>query len=377
MSLPQKIMTIKRLCFIIILLTLVACQQQETIVLPTRVVIVIPSDTPTPLPTLTHTPTYTLTPTITASPTITNTPTFDPEAPTATPYTPSMTPYLTSTPYQMDVPPQIIVIPPASDQQPIIDPQSIMPVPQAPPVPITLPDAFIYGRSVEGRDLYARRFGYGEQVIFLVGGIHGGYESNTTDLINQMIAYYTQNPSQVLPPLTLVLIPSANPDGGARGRTLEGRFNASGVDLNRNWGCGWEATAYFQSQVVNAGNAPFSEPETVALASLISDVRPRAVLFYHSAANGVYAGACGGQGGSEALGQVLGVATGYNFGEAFSAYPVTGTAPSWVDSLNIASVDVELSTASDTEFEKNVRGITAVQCWLVGEGSGLFRQCAN
>ena len=129
--------------------------------------------------------------------------------------------------------------------------------------------------------------------------------------------------------------------------------------------------------MVSAGGAPFSEPETLALASLIRDVRPQAVLFYHSAANGVYAGDCGGNGNSATLGQVLGVATGYNFGEAFSAYPVTGTAPSWVDSLGIASADVELATANDTEFERNVHGLTAVQCWLVGEGSGLFRQCAN
>jgi hypothetical protein len=374
MSLPQKIMTIKRLCFIIILLTLTACQQEETIILPTRVVIVIPTETPTPLPTLTHTPTYTLTPTITPSPTITNTPTIDPSAPTATPFTPSPTPYLTSTPYQMDFPPDIIIIPPAEEQA-IVQPPIFQP--QAPPVPVMLPDAFHYGRSVEGRDLYARRLGYGEQVIFLVGGIHGGYESNTTDLINQMIAHYTQNPSQILPTISLVLIPSANPDGASRGRTLEGRFNANGVDLNRNWGCGWEATAYFQSQVVSAGGAPFSEPETIALASLISDVRPSAVLFYHSAANGVYAGNCGGDGSSAILGQVLGVATGYNFGESFSAYPVTGTAPSWVDSLNIPSVDVELATASEAELERNIRGLTAIQCWLVGEGSGLFRQCAN
>jgi len=147
-----------------------------------------------------------------------------------------------------------------------------------------LPDAFVYGKSVEGRDLYARRFGTGDKLLMLVGGIHTGFEANTVTLVNQLIAHFERNPHDVLPGIMLVMIPSANPDGLERGRTIKGRFNANGVDLNRNWDCDWSAEAVWKEQTVDPGTYPFSEPETQALASLILDTRPAAVLFYHAAA---------------------------------------------------------------------------------------------
>jgi hypothetical protein len=229
-----------------------------------------------------------------------------------------------------------------------------------------LPGAFVFGQSVQGRDLSARRFGQGNAMLMLVGGIHGGFESNTTDLINELISHFNANSGDILPGVTLVLIPALNPDGVAMGRRIEGRFNANAVDLNRNWPCNWEPVAYFQSREVSPGPEPFSEPETRALASLISDLRPDVVLFYHSAADGVYAGGCGGQdGGSPQMVSVLGEAAGYSYGSVFSDYQVTGTAPGWVGSIGIASADVELATAHGTEFNRNLRGIMAVQCWLL------------
>jgi hypothetical protein len=63
---------------------------------------------------------------------------------------------------------------------------------------------------------------------------------------------------------------------------------------------------------------------------------------------------------------VLGEATGYHYGAAFSAYPVSGTASNWADGLGIASADVELVTWTDSEFERNLRGVMALQRWLTG-----------
>lgn len=236
-------------------------------------------------------------------------------------------------------------------------------IPTRPP----LPDAFVFGKSVEGRDLLARRFGDGPQLMMLVGGIHGGWESNTTEMVNQLVTHFEANPGDVLPDITLLLVPALNPDGAALGRTVEGRFNSNRVDLNRNWDCGWESVAYFRDEEVDPGAEPFSEPETRALAALIRDVRPSIVLFYHSAANGVFSGDCGDAASdSAAMSAVLGRVTGYNYGSDFSAYPVTGTAPAWVSSLGIASADVELAGWQTPEFDRNLRGVMALQCWLLG-----------
>ena len=229
-----------------------------------------------------------------------------------------------------------------------------------------LPEAFIFGQSVQGRDLRARRIGDGQQLIMLVGGIHGGAEVNTVTLVEALQNHFEDNPAQILPDISLLFVPQLNPDGVALGQTAAGRFNANGVDLNRNWACDWQEEAFFRETPVGAGSAPFSEPETLALGALINDLRPALVLFYHSAADGVFAGSCGSSGGvSDEMAAVLGQATGYPYGQTFSAYTVTGTAPGWVDSLGIPAADVELSTANDIEFERNLRGVIAVQCWVL------------
>lgn len=226
-----------------------------------------------------------------------------------------------------------------------------------------LPAQFSFGKSAGGRDLLAYRIGTGATVLMLVGGVHMGYEANTARLLNEVITHYQA--VGVSDGMSLLIIPTLNADGVGRDGQLAGRFNGNGVDLNRNWGCGWAEEAYFREGRVNAGSAPFSEPETQALGALIQQLRPQAVLFYHAAARGVFAGDCGGGGVSQALAQAYSEASGYPYGEAFTAYPVSGTAPSWVDSLGIASADVELASTDSTEFTRNLRAIER----LLGRGN--------
>ncbi|MBZ0275607.1 MAG: DUF2817 domain-containing protein, partial [Anaerolineae bacterium] len=227
-------------------------------------------------------------------------------------------------------------------------------------------NTFVVGRSVQGRDILGWRFGQGGKVLLLVGGIHGGFEGNTVMLINQLIEHYQTAPADILPGITLLLIPSANPDGLTLGRQAEGRFNANRVDLNRNWGCEWSPDAVWRDQQVDPGPHAFSEPETQALAAFIRQMQPSAAVFYHAAAEGVFAGECEGGHGSDQLATVIGEAAGYPYGEDFSAYPVSGTASSWIDGQGIPSVDLELSTTRSSEFDRNLRGIQAVQAWLLG-----------
>lgn len=197
--------------------------------------------------------------------------------------------------------------------------------------------------------------------------MHGGWEANTVELMQMLITHFREQQDDVLPEIQLLIIPVANPDGFELGRTAQGRFNGNGVDLNRNWSCEWSREAYWRQERVDPGAREFSEPETLAIADFILAIRPAGVLFYHSAANGVFPGNCGGDHGSRAFGAAYAEAAGYNCCAAFSAYPVTGTAATWADGERIPAADVELTQSDDPEFEQNLRAIMAIQEWIIGQ----------
>lgn len=231
------------------------------------------------------------------------------------------------------------------------------------------------GYSAQGRPIVSHRFGYGRNVIMLVGGIHGGYEWNTIALAYQMIAYFEENPQLIPSSVTLYIIPAANPDGqfAVAGRlgpitavdiaadTIPGRFNGNGVDLNRNWDCNWSATAVWGGRQVSGGKRPFSEPETQALSRFIVGQQAKAVIFWHSAADGVYAGGCTTlYEPSYQLGAVYAQSAGYQINESFTSYPVTGDASDWLALQSITSFSVELETHDAIEWEKNRLGVAAM-----------------
>ena len=309
------------------------------------------------------------------------------QLPTGTPITPTSTEHVvlsTATPLIMpsatitntSAPTLNIATPTAIDtiQQATSTP-ILLPTATMPRQPITLPPIFSFGQSSRGTELLAYTFGSGDTVLMLIGGIHGGFEANTIELVERMIDHFTTNPQDVLANMVLILVPSINPDGASVGSNLQARFNARGVDLNRNWGCDWQPEAFFQQRPVNAGTEAFSEPETLALASLINDIQPNTVLFYHSAANGVFSGDCNDSSISSEMVAVLGEATGYPYESSFDAYPLTGTASNWVDSLGIPSAAVELATNASPEFNRNMNGVMALQCWLLGARSVGISQC--
>lgn len=231
------------------------------------------------------------------------------------------------------------------------------------------------GTSVEERPLVSYRFGYGAKTIILVGGIHGGYEWNTIVLAYRMIDYFQENPEQIPANVTLYIIPSANPDGqylvtGQEGRftaadvqgSIEpGRFNGNNVDLNRNWDCNWQATGTWGERTVSGGERPFSEPETQALAQFFLNQRPDVVVFWHSKANGVFSGGCGGvHAPSLALTTLFGDAADYPIYERFEFYEVTGDASDWLALQGIPSFSVELKTRSQLDWEQNLAGTLAL-----------------
>lgn len=233
----------------------------------------------------------------------------------------------------------------------------------------------VIGYSAEERPLTDIQFGSGPTHIIFIGGIHGGYEWNTILLAYDMIDYFAANPRAVPAEVTLHIIPAANPDGqylitGLEGRfsaldvaadSLPGRVNGRGVDLNRNWDCNWTANALWRDQPTSGGVKVFSEPETLALRDFLLELNPVAVIFWHSAANGVFAAGCPDvHQPSLNLAGVYGRAAGYPVYETFTSYPVTGDAGDWLSLQGIAAVSVELLNHESTDWSKNLAGVTAV-----------------
>lgn len=245
--------------------------------------------------------------------------------------------------------------------------------PEAPEARPLTPKTETIGRSVQGRPIEAYTYGSGENRLVFVGGIHGGYEWNSV-LLAYRFMDYLETQTALPDGLEVTVIPSANPDGvyavvGKEGRFAQadipagshaaGRFNANEVDLNRNFDCKWKPESSWQGRTVSAGAAPFSEPEAKALRDFLLKDRPRAAVFWHSAANAVYASECEAgilQGTLDAM-NAYARAAGYSAVQTFDAYPITGDAEGWLASQNIPAITVELQTHESVEWERNLAGI--------------------
>lgn len=224
----------------------------------------------------------------------------------------------------------------------------------------------LLGYSQEGRPIVAHRFGWGEAKLVLVGDIHGGTEENTYRLMIEVVAHYLEHPMEVPSEVTLWIIPTINPDGLANGT----RFNARGVDLNRNAdtdqdGCpenDWSPDTFDSEEHLPGGGGkhPFSEVETRILRDFLVDAQ--VVISYHSQAGLVVAGGCG-EDPSRQLAHLLAEATGYEEAESMG-YPVTGSTVDYLAFGGVAAVDVELTNKMDTELERNLEGIQAVMASL-------------
>jgi len=255
-------------------------------------------------------------------------------------------------------------------------PVEVLPPPVAAP---TGPKHEVIGTSVEGRPLDAYTYGTGTTRLVFVGGIHGGYEWNSVSLAYQAMDYLAANPTAIPANESVTIIPSANPDGvfkviGKEGRfaitdaplaadtTGLGRFNAHGVDLNRNFDCKWQATSTWRSKPASGGTAAFSEPEAAAIRDFALKHKPAAFIFWHSQANAVYASECN----AGVLPKTIEImnayakAAGYAAIATFDAYPITGDAEGWLASVGIPAITVELSTHTTVEWEKNLAGMKAL-----------------
>jgi len=171
--------------------------------------------------------------------------------------------------------------------------------------------ADVVGRSVEGRPIHGWHIGSprAERVVLVVGEIHGSEPAGRA-VVRRLRG--------ARPPrgTALLLVDSANPDGGRAGT----RWNAHGVDLNRNFPFGWRRFgAPFETY--HSGPAPLSEPESVAIADLIRRVRPRVTVWYHQHLRLVDR-----SGGDPRLERTYARRSGLPYGRIA---PLPGTATSW------------------------------------------------
>ncbi len=260
------------------------------------------------------------------------------------------------------------------------EPVAETPVVAPPAVPTTTPPVRpqIIGTSVENRSIEAYTYGTGPTHLLFVGGIHGGYEWNSVLLAYAFIDRLEAAPESIPESLTVTIIPALNPDGvfkvtGKDGRfartdVKEGldpatiRFNANGIDLNRNFDCKWKPESTWRSKVVSAGVTAFSEPEAAALRDYVTEINPEGVIFWHSQSNAVYASECteGILPGTRTLMETYATAAKYPAVDSFDAYPVTGDAEGWLASIGIPAITVELSTHETIEWERNLAGFDAV-----------------
>ena len=264
-------------------------------------------------------------------------------------------------------------------EEPTGEPAPVTTAPVDAPVAVPQSIRTVAGTSVEGRAIEAYTYGNGITHLLFVGGIHGGYEWNSVLLAYTFIDYLEANPNVIPEGVRVTVIPSANPDGlyavvGKEGRFTTadvpasvatpglGRFNANGVDLNRNFDCKWKPEAVWRGTPVSAGTAPFSEPEARAIQTYVGGQNPVAVVFWHSKSNAVYASECeaGILPDTRTLMNTYANAAGYPAVDVFGAYPVTGDAEGWLASIGIPAITVELSTHETIEWEKNLAGFNAL-----------------
>lgn len=248
--------------------------------------------------------------------------------------------------------------------------------PTATPSPIPTPtypvgEAFSIGTSVEGRDIEVFRFGTGPEARMIIAGIHGGYEWNTSDLLLVLIKDI-ENQKIIIPPhITLYLLPILNPDGYYEHKgSVYGRANAHNVDINRNWDAVWEADwdrtgCFSYVDDINAGDSPFSEPETVSLSAFLSNNNITALISYHSAMASIFAGGRPEPDlDSDNLASTLAEVSGYSYppNDGGICY-YTGQLIDWASANGIAAVDIELTDHEHIDHDINRDVLNAFLEW--------------
>jgi len=138
-----------------------------------------------------------------------------------------------------------------------------------PPIPEQETPRLIDGKSIENRPMVHTTLGQGFDVTFVLAAIHGNEQAGIP-LVHRLEKYLQQNP-KMLEKRKVVLLPIANPDGVAH----NSRYNARGIDLNRNF------PAHNRINSNRFGRTALSEPETRFIFELIRKYNPDRIVTIH------------------------------------------------------------------------------------------------
>ena len=142
--------------------------------------------------------------------------------------------------------------------------------PVAKPSTFLVPGQYrIIGTSVQRLPILSFVLGQGPDVTFILAAIHGN-EAAGVPLVRRLVKYLQQQ-AHFMEGRRIVLLAVANPDGMAH----RSRFNANGVDLNRNFP---SANRVNDRQ---SGLTPLSEPEARVIKQLIDQYSPDRIISIH------------------------------------------------------------------------------------------------
>jgi len=194
-----------------------------------------------------------------------------------------------------------------------------------------------YGSSLEGAPLTICLPDSGSAEIVVLAAIHGD-EAETTVVVSEALRCIPSGD------LHAAVILCGNPDGLLRGT----RGNGRGVDLNRNFPTSnWSPDPVFYKTRANdardialsPGTHPASEPETIALLTLLDRLHPRAIVSLHAAL------ACIDDAGGSHLGRELAARCALPLLTEIG-YATPGSMGTWATEQGLTLVTWELEAAS-------------------------------
>jgi protein MpaA len=211
----------------------------------------------------------------------------------------------------------------------------------------------VMGYSSQGRPIIVERFGSEGPVVLMFHTIHGN-EVPAEQLGERMRTWLLLNPN-AWEDLQVLFVTQVNPDG----YVMDTRFNANGVDLNRNFpATNFEATATF-------GPSPASEPETQVIVSLVVDSEPTAIVAVHSPLDAINY-----DGPAEALAALAAEESDLTIDQDIGFYPGSFGSYAGID-LQIPTVTLELPRAIP-DLEGHLPGLTVERvaleyAWDIGD----------
>lgn len=161
---------------------------------------------------------------------------------------------------------------------------------------------FSIGKSREGRELFAVKFGKGSRRIFICGA-HHGMEWLTAKICIQFAFDLADGKYDVSSEaISLYLVPMVNPDGvQLASNGIKWQANAIGTDLNHNYDALWELSKQAEKNhgILSpcsskyGGPFPESEPESQAIANFTRQNKFDMAVALHSQGEVIYYDFCG------------------------------------------------------------------------------------